>query len=110
MEWNAKLWKQSFQHFSKFMAPLIASLGRSERRVAASRYVEGLLIPGHRKSIEPMAERLGVDAQSLQQLITSSPWGEAQGVQAVRPELVPHLEPVEARGGGASGRVKKGLP
>ena len=108
MEWNAKLWKQSFQHFSKFMAPLIASLGRSERRVAASRYVEGLLIPGHRKSIEPMAERLGVDAQSLQQLITSSPWSEAQVWQSVRQELVPHLEPIEAWVVDEVGWVKQG--
>src|SRR5574338_518030 len=53
MEWNAKLWKESFRYFTQFMTPLIVSLGRSERRVAASRYVQGLLMPGHRKSIEP---------------------------------------------------------
>ena len=45
-------------------------VGRTERRLAATRYIEGLLIPGQRKSIEPMAERLGVDAQSLQQFVT----------------------------------------
>jgi hypothetical protein len=33
--------------------------------------VEGLLMPGQRKSIEPMAARLGVDAQSLQQLVVT---------------------------------------
>jgi len=38
------------------MRPLIAGLGRSERRVAAARYVEGLLMPGHRKSIGRMPE------------------------------------------------------
>jgi len=32
-------------------------LGRSERRVAAARYVQGLLLPGQRKSIGPLAER-----------------------------------------------------
>src|SRR3989441_1332671 len=90
------------------MAPLIASLGRSERRVAASRYVEGLLIPGQRKSIEPMAERLGVDAQSLQQLITNSPWSEAQVGQSVRQECVPHLEPIEAWVVEEVGWVKQG--
>ena len=62
--------------FTKFMAPLVASLGRSERRVAATHYVEGLLMPGQRKSIEPMAARLGVDAQSLQQFVTDSPWSD----------------------------------
>src|SRR2546426_1268420 len=90
------------------MAPLIASLGRSERRVAASRYVEGLLIPGQRKSIEPVAERLGVDAQSLQQLITSSPWSEAKVWQSVRQEWVPHLEPIEAWVVDEVGWVKQG--
>jgi len=84
MEWNAKLWKQSFQHFTQFMTPLVASLGRSERRVAAARYVQGLLMPGHRKSIEPMAERQGVDAQSLQQLITSSPWSDETVWRSIR--------------------------
>jgi SRSO17 transposase len=40
------------------MVPLAVLLGRSERRVAAASYVSGLLMPGQRKSIEPMAARL----------------------------------------------------
>ena len=59
MEWNEKLWKNSVKEFAEFMTPLTATVGRTERRVAATRYIEGLLIPGQRKSIEPMAERLG---------------------------------------------------
>jgi hypothetical protein len=47
------------------LLPLAAPLGRSERRVAAASYVSGLLMPGQRKSIEPMAARLGVDAQRI---------------------------------------------
>ena len=58
------------------MIPLVTVLGRSERRVAATRYVKGLLLPGQRKSIAPMSERLGVDAQSLQQFVSDSPWEE----------------------------------
>ncbi|MGH9448950.1 MAG: transposase, partial [Terriglobia bacterium] len=58
------------------MTPLVSGLGRSERRVAATRYVEGLLTPGQRKSIGPMAARLGVDSQSLQQFVTDSPWSD----------------------------------
>jgi hypothetical protein len=60
------------------MVPLAAPLGRSERRVAAASYVSGLLMPGQRKSIEPMAARLGVDPQRLQQFIADSPWDEEQ--------------------------------
>ncbi len=37
-------------------------------------YVRGLLTDGRRKSMQPMAERLGVDHQQLQQFITSSSW------------------------------------
>jgi len=39
------------------MEPLVAELGRSERREGAVLYVEGLLTPGQRKSVEPMASR-----------------------------------------------------
>jgi len=76
MKWNARLWKNSISELTKFIAPLVATLGRSERRRAATHYVEGLLMPGQRKSIEPLAARLGVDSQSLQQLVTSSPWSD----------------------------------
>ena len=96
MKWNARLWKNSVAQFTKFMTPMVATLGRSERRRAATHYVEGLLLPGQRKSIEPMAARLGVDAQSLQQLVTSSPWREETVWRAIRQELMPHLEPLAA--------------
>src|SRR5580698_156901 len=96
MEWNARLWKNSIAELTEFMAPLVAMLGRSERRRAAMHYVEGLLIPGQRKSIEPMAARLGVNSQSLQQLLTSSPWRDEALWKAIRQEVIPHLEPLEA--------------
>lgn len=108
MEWNAKLWKQSVHYFREFLTPLIAGLGRSERRVAATRYVEGLLIPGQRKSIGPMAERLGVDAQGLQQLVTDSPWSDEAMWTAIRREIIPHLEPVEAWVVDETGWLKQG--
>ena len=69
MPWNQTQWEQSAQRLPKFLSPLVQALGRSERRVGATLYVEGLLMPGQRKSIEPMAERLGVDSQKLQQFI-----------------------------------------
>ena len=108
MEWNAKLWKESIHRFNEFMTPLVTSLGRSERRVAASGYVRGLLMPGHRKSIEPMAERLGLDSQSLQQLISSSPWSDETVWRSIRLEVVPHLEPIEAWVVDEVGWVKQG--
>ena len=108
MTWNAKLWEKSVEQFHEFLRPLVVGLGRSERRVAAARYVEGLLIPGQRKSIGPMAERLGVDSQSLQQFVTDSPWSEEELWQAIRQEIIPHLEPLEAWVVDETGWVKQG--
>lgn len=96
MDWNAKLWRRSCEQFKKFMVPMTAPLGRSERRIAATHYVEGLLLPGQRKSIEPMAERLQFDAQRLQQFIKDSPWEDQAVWTALRRELAPHLEPIES--------------
>ena len=74
------------------LTPVVAQLGRSERRVAAARYVQGLLMPGQRKSVEPMAERLGVDPQGLQQFVSDSPWSDQAVWTVVRQQIIPHLE------------------
>jgi SRSO17 transposase len=50
------------------------AVGRSDQRVKGELYVRGLLTDGARKSMQPMAERLGVDHQQLQQFVTSSTW------------------------------------
>jgi SRSO17 transposase len=47
---------------------------RSDQRANGELYVRGLLTYGQRKSMQPMAQRLGVDHQRLQQFITSSTW------------------------------------
>lgn len=64
-----------------FLGDLTASLGRSERHRWAKAYVQGLLLDGTRKSIEPLATRTGVDVQSLRQFVGQSPWAveEIQG-------------------------------
>jgi SRSO17 transposase len=94
MEWNARRWRQSIERFKAFMIPLTVPLGRSERRVAAAHYVQGLLMPGQRKSLEPIAARLGVDSQRLQQFMADSPWEETQLWRVIRQEVVPHFEPI----------------
>lgn len=40
-------------------------------------YLRGLLLDGRRKSMQPMAARLGVDHQRLQQFVTTSTWDTA---------------------------------
>jgi SRSO17 transposase len=58
-----------------FLEDLLAPMGRSERRHWARLYIEGLLLDGDRKSIEPMASRIpGAEVQALRQFVGQSPW------------------------------------
>jgi SRSO17 transposase len=66
-----------------FAGEVFASFVRREQRLNGGLYVRGLMLDGRRKSMQPMAERLGVDHQRLQQFITSSTWDYA----AVRERL-----------------------
>ena len=60
-----------------FAAEMLGGLPRKDQRAKGELYVRGLLTDGRRKSMQPMAERLGVDHQRLQQFITSSTWDYA---------------------------------
>ena len=60
-----------------FAAEMLGGLARKDQRAAGGLYVRGLLTDGQRKSMEPMAARLGIDHQRLQQFITSSTWDYA---------------------------------
>jgi SRSO17 transposase len=51
---------------------LDGAVGGTDQRFKGELYVRGLLTDGARKSMQPMAERLGVDHQQLQQLVASS--------------------------------------
>jgi SRSO17 transposase len=61
-----------------FTGRMLDGLPRSDQRAKGELYVRGLLTDGARKSMQPMAERLGVDHQRLQQFITSSTWDYEQ--------------------------------
>ena len=63
-----------------FLEDLTEPMGRSERRHWARVYLEGLLLDGERKSIGPMAARVGGDVQALRQFLGQSPW-EVEEVQ-----------------------------
>jgi SRSO17 transposase len=96
LDWSSKELKRVLGRFPQFMNSVSWVLGRSERRQAAARYVEGLLMDGQRKSIEPMAIRLGVQAQGLQQFVTDSPWSDAELWKVIRQRIISHLEPLES--------------
>src|SRR5918998_392821 len=58
----------------EFAAEVFAPLDRRDQRDKGATYMRGLLLDGRRKSMQPMAERLGVDHQGLQQFVSSSTW------------------------------------
>jgi SRSO17 transposase len=58
----------------EFTGEMLGGLPRSDQRAKGQLYLRGLLTDGRRKSMEPMATRLGVDHQQFQQFITSSTW------------------------------------
>lgn len=61
-----------------FAAEMFAGLPRSDQRAKGELYVRGLMLDGQRKSMQPMAERLGVDYQQLQQFVSSSTWDHTE--------------------------------
>jgi len=61
------------EQLQRFVEGFAAELGRSERRYWCGKYLEGLLREGERKSIEPLAARVGGDDQALQQFVNQSP-------------------------------------
>src|SRR4051794_26760010 len=61
-----------------WLAPFLDMTGRSTRRKMAPLYVRGLLGPDGPKSIQPMAERLGLPGHDqLHHFVTSPAWDDA---------------------------------
>jgi SRSO17 transposase len=78
-----------------FAAEMLGGLARKDQRAAGELYMRGLLTDGQRKSMQPMAVRLGVDHQRLQQFITSSTWDYVAVRRNVARWFASH-QPVEA--------------
>src|SRR5947209_381319 len=81
MGWEAEL--------GRFLEPFLAGLSRAAQRSWAPVYVPGLLRPGERKSVEPMAQRVAPgDVPQLHHFISTSPWATAP----LEAELVRHAD------------------
>ena len=62
----------------RWLAPFLARLGHKARRRMCPLYVAGLIGPGDRKSVEPMASRWAPgDYDQLHHFISSGVWNEA---------------------------------
>jgi SRSO17 transposase len=61
-----------------WLEPFLAHLRRKEQRCWAPFYLKGLILPGERKSVEPMAARVAPgDTQQLHHFVSASPWATA---------------------------------
>src|SRR3974377_1876842 len=79
-----------------FLEDLIEPMGRSERRHWARVYLQGLLLDGERKSVEPMASRIeGADVQALRQFVGQSPWEVAEVERRLADKVVDLLSEPE---------------
>jgi SRSO17 transposase len=63
------------QRLEAFAADVFESLARKDQRARGECYLRGLMLEGRRKSVEPMAQRLGeVHYQALHHFVAVSPW------------------------------------
>src|SRR5688572_3459934 len=82
------------QRLEAFAAEMFAPMARSDQRAKGETYLRGLLLDGRRKSMQPMAQRLGVDHQGLQQFVTTSTWDTAAVRARLARRAVDLVEPV----------------
>src|SRR5258708_33945887 len=88
-----------------FAAEMLDGLARKDQRAAGELYVRGLLTDGQRKSMQPMAARLGGAHQRLQQFMTSST-GDSGEVRGNGARGFAGERPVGARAAGEHGLAK----
>ncbi|GAC1543376.1 MAG: hypothetical protein NVS2B4_21850 [Ramlibacter sp.] len=69
---EVKDWQEDLR---AWLEPFLAELGRTEQRHWAPLYLQGLLGPGARKSVEPMAQRVCPgQTEQLHHFVCTSPW------------------------------------
>jgi SRSO17 transposase len=94
----------SGSRFSSYLEALVGVIGHADRAAPLRDYCLGLLMPGERKSVEPMAAiaapaRVAAKHQSMLHFVGQAPWSDAAMLAKVRELVVPAMErsgPVEA--------------
>jgi SRSO17 transposase len=79
------------------MDGLANAAGHADRHAPLQSYCRGLLLPGERKSVEPMAARLAPDNvrrmhQSLHHLVADAPWNDNEMLTEVRRQVMPSMQ------------------
>jgi SRSO17 transposase len=86
-------WEERFDDYVERLGDV---LGHADRRAPLRAYATGLLLPGERKSVEPMAARLdpgrvGAAHQSLHHFVAKAAWDDAALLRAVRDYALPAM-------------------
>jgi SRSO17 transposase len=90
--------------FAKFIAGLGGVIGQAVRMRPLRDYCTGLILPGERKSVEPMAARTAPGRtsgqhQSLLHFVANAAWSDEEVLAKVREMVLPAIEqsgPIEA--------------
>ena len=82
--------------FERYADMMVQALGHADRATPARWYLRGLMLPGERKSVEPMAARVHPQDvrsahQSMHHLVADSEWSDTGLLAAVAREVVPVL-------------------
>ena len=96
--------RTSQARFAAYVEALAEVIGHADRARPLNDYCVGLLMPGERKSVEPMAaivapSRVSAKHQSLLHLVGEAPWSDEAILDKVRELVLPSIErqgPVEA--------------
>jgi SRSO17 transposase len=111
-------WAQSSEaRFIGYVDALTTVLGRADRAGPLKDYCIGLLMPGERKSVEPMAAivapaRVSAKHQSLLHLVSQAAWSDKAVLAKVRELVLPTIEAqgkIEAWIVDDTGFAKKGV-
>src|SRR5277367_7187003 len=81
------------QRLAVYLDRLAEAAGHADRGVPLRLYCTGLLLPGERKSVEPMAARLAPDNvrrmhQSLHHVVADAPWSDEAVLNCVRDQAL----------------------
>jgi SRSO17 transposase len=85
------------ERFERYMEHLAAGLGHVDRHVGLKGYCTGLILPGPRKSVEPMAARIdplhaSARHQALHHFVAQAEWSDAEMLRRVSQWVVPRMD------------------
>ena len=85
------------ERFERYMEHLAAGLGHADRHAGLKGYCTGLLLPGARKSVEPMAARVdplhaSARHQALHHFVAKAEWSDDELLRRVSQWVVPRME------------------